>query len=247
MKGPRRLIEENELVASLVEDANAREPSAEALQKVLAVLDDLPAPAPGAPARPRARLHTPDPWIWLALVGGGALAVLGYSVLDRPGEQPVATVSVPAVAPLVDAPVPERAPEAVPSLSISELPDSKDTLSRSRVVAARSGGAQPSPTKVSPVAAAKPSTTRELELITRAREALTRGDVRACLAAISRHDADFPDGQFTPEAAVMRIEATHASGDRAGARTLADGFLARHPKSPYAARIRSLIAASEKE
>ena len=50
-----------------------------------------------------------------------------------------------------------------------------------------------------------------------------------------------------PEAAVMKIEATHANGDRAGARTLARAFLAKSPESPYAARIRSLLATLEQE
>jgi hypothetical protein len=247
VKGPRRLIEENELFASLVDDAQKREPSPEALNKLLDVLDS-PVATPTAPAR--ARLRLTDPWIGLALVGAGALAVLGYSTLDRPRERPpVAAVAPSNAAPAretrVASPI-EHAPEAVPSLSISELPDSKETPSRARTIPARPASSAPSAAATA-TATARPAAGRELELIARAREALTRGDARACLAALAQHDAEFPNGQFMPEAAVMKIEATHASGDRAGARTLARTFLAKSPESPYAARIRSLLATLEQE
>ncbi len=245
MKGPRRLIEENELFASLVEDAQKREPDPRALQKMLDVLDAPVAPASSV-VRGRSRPRIPDPRIALALVGAGALAVLGYSTFDRPRQETVAPVV--ATAPLSGPDVVgtshvEPAPEAVPSLSISDLPDSKDVPSRGRQAGARVASG---PTTTA-TPATKPSTARELELITRARAALTSGDGRGCLAAVSQHDAEFPDGQFMPEAAVMKIEATHASGDRAGARTLARAFLAKSPESPYAARIRSLLATLEQE
>ena len=45
----------------------------------------------------------------------------------------------------------------------------------------------------------------------------------------------------------MRIEATQARGDCAGARTLAHAFLAKSPHSAYAGRVRSLLAAMESE
>jgi len=248
VKGPRPLIEQNELFASLVDDAHKREPSEEALQKLLEVLD-APSAAPSPASRSRLRLRAPEPWICLAVIGAGALAVLGYSTLERPGQE---TVAVGASAPSSGAATlgkrnVEPAPEAVPSMAISDLPDSKEAAPRGRPVAARPAASQASSSVASPSPAAKPSTARELELITRAREALTKGDARACLAAIGQHDAEFPDGQFTPEAAVMRIDATRASGDRARARTHARAFLAKHPGSPYEARIRSFLAASEKE
>jgi len=45
------------------------------------------------------------------------------------------------------------------------------------------------------------------------------------------------------EASVVRIEALSASGDSARAKSLAEGFLAKNPNSPYAARLRSLTGA----
>jgi len=246
VRGPRRLIEENELFASLVDDAQTREPNPEALNELLDVLDAPVAPASGAAP---AGLRRPSPWIGLALVGAGALAVLGYSTRDGRYEPPSVTAvapSTPTRAGEADVAEPiEHAPDPVPSLPISELPDSKDPPARARSIPPRPMAAAAS--AAAPVTAVRPGAGRELELITRARAALTKGDARGCLAAIAQHDAEFPDGQFTPEAAVMKIEATHASGDRAGARTLARAFLARSPESPYAARIRSLLATLEQE
>jgi hypothetical protein len=43
------------------------------------------------------------------------------------------------------------------------------------------------------------------------------------------------------EATALRIEALLRSGKRARATSLANAFLARNPKSPYAARVRALI------
>jgi hypothetical protein len=247
VNGPRRLIEQSPLVARLVDDANKREPSAEVMQKVLAILDS-PAAAPSAPVRATARLRGLQPWISLALVGVGALVVLGYSTLRHPAE-PAPTVDAPARVPVdepsVGAPIQERAPDPVPLLSISDLPDSKSGSGSSSERA--EGDRARRHRNGATAGAVKASTARELEHITRAREALTKGDTRACLAAIRQHDAEFPEGQYGPEAAVMRIEATYASGDRAQASALARALLAKSPESPYAARIRSLLTSAEKE
>jgi hypothetical protein len=40
---------------------------------------------------------------------------------------------------------------------------------------------------------------------------------------------------------VLRIDALLRSGNRARATALATAFLARNPKSPYAARVRALL------
>jgi len=42
------------------------------------------------------------------------------------------------------------------------------------------------------------------------------------------------------EAAVLRIEVTEAAGDRAGAKALADRFLAAHPRGLLSARVRTI-------
>jgi hypothetical protein len=52
-------------------------------------------------------------------------------------------------------------------------------------------------------------------------------------------------GLLSPEAMLLRIEATLARGDRAGAIRLANEFLAAHPRSAHTSRVRSVLAAAQ--
>ncbi|MCW5834355.1 MAG: hypothetical protein KIS78_18290 [Labilithrix sp.] len=60
--------------------------------------------------------------------------------------------------------------------------------------------------------------------------------------ALDGYDAEFPRGTLRPEATVLRIRTRLALGERAEAERLADDFLARHPSSVHASRIRALLA-----
>ncbi len=238
MKAPRRLVDENELFAELVDDAHRREPPPEVLKSLLDVLES-PAASAIAPARVQVGLRPHG--LWLAIAGAGVIALLSFIALERPHERPAATASSDVVTePPARTPasaIAEPAAEAVPSIAIADLPDSKAARAPARPRAAKAASA--------PTSSGRPSMRREVELIARARAALTKGDAEACLATLALRDAEFHDGQFGPEAEVMRIEATQARGDRARARTLAHAFLAKSPDSAYAGRVRSLLAAME--
>jgi len=82
---------------------------------------------------------------------------------------------------------------------------------------------------------------REVALLQRARLALGRGDMRAALAAIDQRDRQFAGGSLGPEAAVLRVETLVRLGDLGAARAVADGFLSRQPRGPYADRMRALV------
>ena len=72
---------------------------------------------------------------------------------------------------------------------------------------------------------------------------LRAGHAAAALAALDRYDAKYAKpGSLQVEAAALRIEALARNGDRERAASLAAAFLSRHPRSPYAARIRALVA-----
>jgi outer membrane protein assembly factor BamD (BamD/ComL family) len=58
---------------------------------------------------------------------------------------------------------------------------------------------------------------------------------------IDDYEARFPGGSLAQEATVLRIEALASQGDRQGASALGDRFVAEHPTSPYAARVRQLL------
>lgn len=240
----RPLIEDNELFAKLVADARRREPPPEALESLhqkLVARPDRFAELAGSGARR---------WGWTALAGLGCLTVLGVVVGRR------ATIEHPPVGPsdvassvAVMAPPPSLREEGpgVPSFSIDELPNSRPMADsknaapavRTRAVPMHSGAPSES------ARPATPSVRRELELIALGREALSKGDTRACLDAMDLHDREFPSGQFALEAKVMRIEAAFAAGNRSGARQLARDYLAANPNSPYEARIRSLLSSPE--
>lgn len=230
----RRLVEESSLFASFVEDAKRREPPPEALRGLLRTLESRPAAAD--PPALRGRLAR------IAIAGAGGVALLGVVTSQlwprsAPPAEPPPEINV--------SPTSEAAPPAqptangVPSIAVDDLPDSKAAAPRAR----SPQGAPPSVAQPTP--SARPSARREIELVAEAREALSRGDARACLDAVERHRREFPAGQLTLEMKVMQIEATLASGDRAGARALAQDYLAKNPGSAYEARVRSLAASTE--
>ncbi|HYQ28924.1 MAG TPA: hypothetical protein VER04_16950 [Polyangiaceae bacterium] len=74
----------------------------------------------------------------------------------------------------------------------------------------------------------------------RARVALASGNASAALAELSHYRAAWPSGVFLTEASVLEIEALSARGERALARERAAEFVAAHPDSPQADRLRAL-------
>jgi outer membrane protein assembly factor BamD (BamD/ComL family) len=70
---------------------------------------------------------------------------------------------------------------------------------------------------------------------------VARSDVATALDALDSYDRTFPSGTLAPEAAVLRVQALLARGDRAAAIALTDAFLRAHPASPYAAKMRALV------
>jgi hypothetical protein len=226
---PPRLVEQDDLFAGAVADARREEPPRELMKTILEVHD-----ARKADAASRAALTGSRRWVAVAVLAIGGAALLSIRPFERRGNdlpqrdllQPAPAASGERGAPSTSALSPALADPAtaLSAVSIDDLPDLK-------LVAKK------------PAPAARPIARREIELITRAREALTRGDTGACIAAVNLHDREFPNGRFGPEATVMRIEALAAAGDREGARARAEDFLGKNPSSLYEPRVRSLLAA----
>lgn len=80
----------------------------------------------------------------------------------------------------------------------------------------------------------------ELALINSVRAALAKNAASAALRSLDEYASKYPSGGLTMEALVLRVSALAALGDRASAKRLADEFLATHPDSPYAQRLRLL-------
>jgi hypothetical protein len=91
---------------------------------------------------------------------------------------------------------------------------------------------------------ANPSFSAELSALDRARTAIANGEAGKALAMLDDYSSRFPRGSMGPEASVLRIEALAAMGNHSAAERVARAFLEKNPASPYAQRIKSLLAAN---
>jgi len=186
-------------------------------------------------------------WLGIAVIGGLA----GWGVVEQtrqtnpPGSVESALapseldISMPADAPepVVAAPAaaaPDEAAEAV-----EPAPAAEPQRSAARVVApVRPTGAETAGTAPRDSASAL---TDEIAALDKARKQMA-GDPQAALSAIDAYKSNFRDGVLAQEAEVLRIESMVAAGKSAAAKAAAAAFLARHPSSPAAQRVRSLVA-----
>ena len=90
----------------------------------------------------------------------------------------------------------------------------------------------------------QPDISSEIATVDELRNLLRARQPRVALGALDRYDARFgKSGALREEVAALRIEALLESGKRERAKALARAFLAHHAQSPYAARVRALVAA----
>jgi len=98
------------------------------------------------------------------------------------------------------------------------------------------------PTPPPPRAAAPPverdDLPAELRWIESAQTALAADDVPAARAALRGHARAFPHGHLSEEREALEVQVLCASGRSDEARRAAAAFVARHPTSPQAARVR---------
>jgi len=83
----------------------------------------------------------------------------------------------------------------------------------------------------------------EVATLDRARAAIAAADGAVALAALDHYDATFETKMLGPEARTLHIEALLLAGRGGEARAVAARFLADHPSSTHARRIRSLLEA----
>jgi hypothetical protein len=155
-----------------------------------------------------------------AVVAGQSAPVRGLAAEAAQGEALPGVVRGASIAPA--APRGERVAAPAPNDSAAGNVSSLSTLSM-----------DPKPAASTVMA--------EVASLDRARTALAAGDARAALARVSAHDASFPGGALQPEAVVLRVRALVALGDRAQAASVAGRFLAAHPDSAQAGRLRTLV------
>ena len=84
-----------------------------------------------------------------------------------------------------------------------------------------------------------------MALIASAQGAIQRGDFATALAKLDEHQRTFPRGVLSEERTAARVVALCGAGRQGEARSLGAAFLARHPNSPLAPRVRGSCAGAE--
>ena len=213
----------------------ARERAATALGLGLGNVTPSPDGAPqiGGPGRTSGLLSGK----WLALLGGAAVGGAMVAALWSPSPSPVhgSDEPLPVVlepspqAPSSTAPMPTPPPVAS-SVALDSLPDApavaRSQERRARRRRQRSGRLRPTTRWHA----------RRRSSIRRARRSLALEGAVA-LAALDRHDREFPSAVFALDAAVLRIEALERTG-RFGEARARRAVLGGHPEGSYARRVR---------
>jgi hypothetical protein len=179
---------------------------------------------------------------WFAVgAGSGVLLSIGVHHAVAPAGQapprPVAHVSARPAPTSVRARLPAaaRVPPAT-ELEASLAPAAPDST---HVPAAALNGPA---TDVSTPDATAAELALEVALVDRARALLSADDARAALVALQGYEAQSPKRQLYTEVLALRMEASHALGDEAEAKSLATRLLARDVARPLADRARHLLA-----
>jgi hypothetical protein len=227
MKDPDRLGDGADgLEASLLRSAKKYQVSDEARRRAYAAVGLGAAPAGLIVARAAAsgsKLKV------LTLVGlcAGVVGVGAHHLLLAPRGAPEAAgprIAVPAAPPM-----PQASPAAAPAASASEAPTTKEppaahVARSSRSREPESGG----------------DLRAEVAALDAASRALERGDATGALSLIGAYWRSFPRGSLGLEAKVLEAECLDRAGRHEAASAHARAFLAQHPTSPLAGRMRQL-------
>jgi len=224
----------SEAARTMLHAALGEKPSEEALQRTILAMSAAGGPgaaaASGSGAGAGWLRSSALKWIGLASIAV-AVVVTGW-LAWRGGREPTAP-SGPA--PVVAAPAPAPSAETLdpPTDTLPPAPVPPPAADTPRAATASA---------VATASTAKPadSLAAQIAALDAARGLLAAGDANGCIAALDRLQRDYPRTPLAQEAAVLRIEALAASGRRVQARALATRFLAAHPDSPYATRLRTL-------
>ncbi len=163
---------------------------------------------------------------WL---GAGLLVGLGSTALVSEASAPFVA---PAARPAVAVVVVERAAPA------TEGPAGHQDPPAGRAAVDKAAEAAP----VTTASAPRSTVAEEIAAIDGIRAALRAGDGPAAERQLAAYRARFATGTLVPEADLLALEAVAARGDGAATSAAARAYLARHPRSPHAARARAILA-----
>jgi len=210
---------------------DAHDPDPEAEARVRAKLDArLAAGGDGPVAGGRALDVGKAPWalkLLVPLIVTGSVVALIWPVAPPPAVERLALPSATL------APPPERVAEPPPAASPVPPPVESAPMS----VAAPPHPAMTQPSSAHPHAATA-GIEAELALLASAQAAIQRGDYATALAKLDEHQRSFPGGVLGEERTAARVVALCGAGKEREAQALATTFLAEHPMSPLAPRVR---------
>ena len=193
----------------------------------------------------------------LPFIAGAALVIVGVVASTQhridlaPSSSDAATIEAPSTAPqqLPTTPEREEAPAAaMPVLTVDALPSVAPAAAPRKPSASEGSTKQPldAPSEMAPVSDSSPEDPGdELAVLEEARAALATDPARA-LALADEHAKRFQHPAFAQERERLAIDALVRSGRRADATERATRFESTYPRSPHLARVRALVAPSEK-
>jgi hypothetical protein len=181
-------------------------------------------------------------WLGVAAVGS-ALVAGGYQAGTTSNEQAAAP------APTVVRGAAQKTAHAAQIVGVKIVQDKAEQAEPEPIAQVEPPAAPPEevappPEKKKKTAAApaKPAAdglVEEIAALDRANQAL-KDDPDKALAQLDKHKKKFGSGTLGPEADVLRIEALAAKNDPRAV-TLAREFLSKHPQSPMASRVRTIL------
>lgn len=233
MKDPLPLLDDGatDFELQLLQAGDAEGPSFKAQQATLSALglggaalaSTSSAAAAGGVALAGTRVLAAKWWA-IAALAAASVGGLGYLTLTTTDEHP---------------PGPAPTPSSV-AIPLEPPPPPPPPVSVARVSAAPSRAASLGPSPRTSTTARAPDIQAQIALIDRARAAVAGGNPTGALTALDDYASRFPNGVLGQEAAMLRIEALLARGDKSGAARVGKRFLEQHPRSALAPRVRAL-------
>jgi hypothetical protein len=180
-------------------------------------------------------------WLLIGVIGGAV--VFGGIVVQRMSRAPSTSPRPVEAVQVVETPPVETPPAEVPVVA-QAAPESTEqaAIDSAEPLAARPAAKAPLARRAARESS-DPNESLRLEIgaLDAARAALGAGQPSRALALLDDYHERFSPGHFEPEAFVIRLDALVRSGDGATAKRLAREYLATHPTTSHAPRIRRIL------